>query len=795
MKFFGGSKKQSSTSTSSSRKHTPSSSVDDRDFLQHQTHPHSEPASPTKGSSNNKSPSKRSSRPVSYREPKDPAPEKSSSSSSTPRHARLSRHSTEPSSTSSSRRSKFDPDTHPLNLPPEERRRLSKLSNSTMSDHMDIDREPVNGASSPASQPQSNPSAQANFSVPIPNGTHHNDAPAPPPHRSNPSSPVPTALDDAEAYKAAGNRFFKDKNYTKAIEQYSKAVDLFPDSPTYLSNRAAARMSNGQYAAALEDCSRAADLDPQNSKILLRLARIYTFLGRPEEAMTTFGRITPAPSAKDMAPTKEMMYHIDTAKHILKQGTGVTMALHAIDQAERGLGPGVLKPRKWQLLRGDAHLVVGRENNLGEAQGIAMALLRNNAQDPEALVLRGRVFYGQGDNTKAIQSFRMALTCDPDYRDAVKWLKTVQRLDRMKEEGNVEFKAGRFQAAIEKYSEALQVDPNNHSINAKLLQNRAQCKIKLKQYNEAIADAEKAVSLDPSYLKAKKTKANALGQAGNWEESVREWKAIQEADPEDRTIPKEIRRAELELKKSLRKDYYKILGVEKDCGPDDVKKAYRKMAIKLHPDKNLDDPDAEAKFKDLSEAYETLSDPQKKAAYDNGDDLMDPADMFGGGGMGGIDPEILFSMMGNQGGFGGGGFRSAGGFPGGAGGFPGGAQFNFANAGGGRSRGAQDAPESEEEEEEQEAVQWDTDASDSRDANVPEDHATAKEELMHEYQQRRDARNNLVDTLRQYGMLVLAAVVLLPPHLAVAAVFCMLLVYMLMRYVRPSSRTATKPTG
>ncbi|TWU75803.1 hypothetical protein ED733_004120 [Metarhizium rileyi] len=675
MKFFGGSKKQPSTSASSSRKHTPSSSVDDREFFPPQTQPHSEPPSPTKNLSNNtKHSSKRTSRPSSNRDLRDPATEKSSfsSSTSTPRQARLSRHSTEPSSTSSSRRSKFDPDTHPLNLPPEERRRLSKLSNSTMSDHMDIDREPVNGASSPASQSQSNPSAQANFSVPIPNG-NHNDAPAPPPHRSNPSSPVPTAQDDAEAYKAA-------------------AVDLFPDSPTYLSNRAAARMSHGQYEAALEDCSRAADLDPQNSKILLRLARIYTGLGRPEEAMTTFSRISPAPSAKDTAPTKEMMYHIDTAKHILKQGTGVTMALHAIDQAERGLGPGVFKPRKWQLLRGDAHLLVGRENNLGEAQGIAMALLRNNAQDPEALVLRGRVFYGQGDNTKAIQSFRMALTCDPDYRDAVKWLKTVQKLDRMKEEGNAEFKAGRFQPAIEKYSQALAVDPNNHSINAKLLQNRAQCKIKLKQYSEAISDAERAVSLDPSYLKAKKTKANALGQAGNWEEAIREWKAIQEADPEDRTIPKEVRRAELELKKSLRKDYYKILGVEKDCGPDDVKKAYRKMAIKLHPDKNLDDPDAETKFKDLSEAYETLSDAQKKAAYDNGDDLMDPADMFGGGGMGGmggIDPEILFSMMGNQGGFGGGGFRTAGGFPGGAGGFPGGAQFNFANAGGGRPRGGQ----------------------------------------------------------------------------------------------------------
>lgn len=211
MKFFGGSKKPSSTSTS--KQHTPGSSIDERDlFPQRQ---HSEPSSPTKSTgSNNKSPSKKSSRPPSYRAPKD------AEKSSAPRHARLSRHSTEPSA-SSLQRGKIDIDTHPLNLPPEERRRLSKLSNSTMSDQMDVDREPVNGASAPAPQNQ-NASAQANFSVPITNGNHSEEAPAPPPHRSNPSSPVPTPQDDAEAYKAAGNRFFKEKNYTKAIEQYSK---------------------------------------------------------------------------------------------------------------------------------------------------------------------------------------------------------------------------------------------------------------------------------------------------------------------------------------------------------------------------------------------------------------------------------------------------------------------------------------------------------------------------------------------------------------------------------------------
>lgn len=210
MKFFGSSKKPSSA-----KKHAADPSLDDRDNFHPRTY--SEPSSPQK--SPTKSPTKKSaSRPSSYVDPK-PA---------THRSSRISRHSTDPGhppSSSSSRRSKIDPNTHPLNLPPEERRRLSALATSAMSgsNSMDIDREPVNGAT-PSTPPRQ--SAQSNFSVPIPNGTSHEEAqaPPPPPHKSNPSSPTPTPQDDAESYKAAGNRFFKDKNYNKAIEQYSKGT-------------------------------------------------------------------------------------------------------------------------------------------------------------------------------------------------------------------------------------------------------------------------------------------------------------------------------------------------------------------------------------------------------------------------------------------------------------------------------------------------------------------------------------------------------------------------------------------
>ena len=66
-----------------------------------------------------------------------------------------------------------------------------------------------------------------------------------------------------------------------------------------------------------------------------------------------------------------------------------------------------------------------------------------------------------------------------------------------------------------------------------------------------------------------------------------------------------------------RKDYYKILGVSKDASQDEIKKAYRKLAIKLHPDRNPGDKEAEAKFKEAAEAYEVLGDENKRKEYDN----------------------------------------------------------------------------------------------------------------------------------------------------------------------------------
>jgi molecular chaperone DnaJ len=103
---------------------------------------------------------------------------------------------------------------------------------------------------------------------------------------------------------------------------------------------------------------------------------------------------------------------------------------------------------------------------------------------------------------------------------------------------------------------------------------------------------------------------------------------------------------------STKRDYYEILGVGKTATPEEIKKAYRKVAIQFHPDKNPDNKEAEEKFKEAAEAYEVLSDADKRAKYDRFGHSR-PGNGFGGGGGHEMNMEDIFSQFGDI--FGGGG--------------------------------------------------------------------------------------------------------------------------------------------
>jgi len=234
-------------------------------------------------------------------------------------------------------------------------------------------------------------------------------------------------------------------------------------------------------------------------------------------------------------------------------------------------------------------------------------------------------------------------------------LQKAKSLKTKKEEGNAAFKAGKLEDAYKLYSEALQIDPFNRSTNAKLYFNRATVAAKLKKIAESIADCDKALELDPNYTKALLRRAKTYMETEQYEEAVRDYEKVLKSDRGNGEYRHLLQEAKLELKKSKRKDYYKILAVDKTANEEEIKKAYRKRAMVHHPDRHsgateAEQKDHEHKFKEVGEAYAILSDEKKRRMYDSGQDMEDGS---GGGGYNDVDPNSIFQAFFGGGGMGG----------------------------------------------------------------------------------------------------------------------------------------------
>eukprot|EP01022_Parablepharisma_sp_SALTPOND_P008019 TRINITY_DN135081_c0_g1_i1.p3 TRINITY_DN135081_c0_g1~~TRINITY_DN135081_c0_g1_i1.p3 ORF type:complete len:320 (+),score=43.49 TRINITY_DN135081_c0_g1_i1:852-1811(+) len=246
------------------------------------------------------------------------------------------------------------------------------------------------------------------------------------------------------------------------------------------------------------------------------------------------------------------------------------------------------------------------------------------------------------NSENALKLLHQTLQLDPDHREGQRLIKSIKKVNALKDEANAMFKSGDYTNAIAKYSECLSIPEVTKGYLAKIHTNRATAYMKLEKFNDALNDLNNAIQLNPKYPQAYHKRGETNVKLKNFDDAIRDFHTAQELDPVNFNLRDRIRQVRMDAKRAQRKDYYSILGVDKNATEEEIKKAYRKLALKWHPDRVNDPeskPKAEAMFKDIAEAYKVLSDKDQRRRYDLGQDTeMPEAEDF----MTGFNPFDIF---------------------------------------------------------------------------------------------------------------------------------------------------------
>ncbi|KAK3753326.1 hypothetical protein QZH41_015276 [Actinostola sp. cb2023] len=473
----------------------------------------------------------------------------------------------------------------------------------------------------------------------------------------------------AEQKKVEGNQEYVKKNYEGALRLYTEAIGFAPTIATFYGNRSAAYMMLSRYDKALQDAITAIKLDNDFVKGHYRAAKCHLIMGSIRNALMELQKVlTLDPRNKDA------VNDIRTARAI--QELEAT-AFEAYDKKDYNKVVYCMRNAMdlcpectlYKVMKAEALALLEK---YADAEHEATEMLRKDPTNTDAIYVRGLCLYYQDNVEKAYQHFTQVMRRDPDNKKARIAYKKAKSLHAKKQEGNDAFGSGQYEKAYNLYTEALEIDPLNKCTNAKLYYNRAVVGSKINKIEEAIEDCSKAVELDLTYTKAYLKRANLYMESEQYEEAVRDYELLCRKDRSSREYRRFLEKAKFELKKSKRKDYYKILGIQKTAADDQIKKAYRKRALQHHPDRHAGATEEKKKneeklFKEVNEAYSVLSDAKKRSRYDNGQDLEDGFGMADD-----LDPNSIFqAFFGAPGGF----AFNFGGPGGGPTGFPGGAGY------------------------------------------------------------------------------------------------------------------------
>nr|XP_018911332.1 PREDICTED: uncharacterized protein LOC109040028 isoform X1 [Bemisia tabaci] len=421
----------------------------------------------------------------------------------------------------------------------------------------------------------------------------------------------------AEEVKENGNVFFTRKMYNEALIFYNKAIQLNNSSAPFFGNRSACYMMLGNYSKAAVDASSSILIDPAYIKGHVRLLKCYIALGEVSSATETLQKIQSMESVSNSVQNEVEILNTLKSKtrDVLKamESKNYAAAIPLINTA-LSIAPA---SSNFNFMKAECHVHLHQFN---EAKTLANKI--KEVDQSTSVFICGLCFYYEGNIEMAITCFETSNfpSKSPNLQKSVDFFKKALEFRKLKSEGNQMFERGQLAAAYELYSKGLNIDPTNKAANSKLYFNRGTVNFRLNKLKDAVLDFSQAIDFDNNYFKALTKRGQCYIKLNEYEKAVYDFEKVFKNEPTYEN-KKMLDDAKAMATQSKRKDYYRILGLAKTASSDEIKKAYRKLALVHHPDRHVNSSETEKvneekKFKELGEAYAVLSDPVKKVDYD-----------------------------------------------------------------------------------------------------------------------------------------------------------------------------------
>ena len=455
--------------------------------------------------------------------------------------------------------------------------------------------------------------------------------------------------------KELGNAQFKNQNYSAAADYYTRGIELNPSEPVLYANRGTCLKLLGRYKESVSDYKKAVQLNPKNTKNMKKLSSVYIILGNFGEAQILLQKCCNL-EPEDSSHT----YELNKAKKMVEDYEKIHEKM---------------KEQKWDDVEEESKKLLSDASAFIELQKIyiqsclelckfkdAIDYINNKvssavkSRDEEFNYLLAKAYYFKGDYDLAKKEINKLIKIGIVDEKISKLKKYVETINDAKTKANSLFKSEKYDEAINEYTKLLEFDPENKNFISIILTNRALCYKKQGKNMEALKDADEAIKNNPNYATAYIRRALIYEEFKMFDDAKSDLSKAKELDPNNAKIEGYINEANQKGESARNRDYYQILGLQRNATPEEIKKAYRKMALKYHPDRNSESEQskkiAQRKFQDVSDAYSVLSDPKKKGMFDQGVDPLNPETASGGAGgpgmsfhFSGSDPNEIFKMF------------------------------------------------------------------------------------------------------------------------------------------------------